>query len=580
MKQATLTIHSNDPTEPTITVTITADVQMLPPCNLAVAPTSLNFGLVTPPDHKDLGVVLTNLGQNAGDTCYLSGIELAQGSDPSFSIVGGNVDMKELQPGEVYTVVVRVWPMGAVPMTTQTLTGAMHFNVASPTNPQVVVPLQAEIGPVCLTVVPDSFDFGNVKKDCNTAAQQFTVYNTCSGDVYVSSITVSAAAGEPAGGPDCPGGAPCPEFLLTSTPAIPAGGLKISAGGLATFAAKYHPINFGPDSGAIAISAIQSGQNVTYLVSLSGTGDMSGQQTDTFVQDQTPKADVLLVVDDSCSMQDKQTALATNFSSFIQYAVSTNTDWHIAVTTTDGTPDSQCPPGFPGCTVIPEGVFVGNMSNPTVLTPTTPNVQSLFSQKVNVGTNGSGTEMGFDPALVALTPPLITGVNNGFLRYDANLAVVVISDAQDQSPNTYAYYLNRFRNIKGYQRQTMFTFNDIGPYLASPPSGCQYDSDANAQTYSQMVMDTNGIKAEICTTDWAANLQNLGKTAFGYRTSFFLSAQPDLTGGKTIDVKINGQAAPAGTWTFNNTTISIDFDPMHTVGPGQTLTVTYYRACL
>jgi hypothetical protein len=358
------------------------------------------------------------------------------------------------------------------------------------------------------------------------------------------------------------------------------GGLKVSAGGLVQFNAKYHPIDYGADQGAIAINAIQSGQNVTYLVSLSGTGDMSGQQTDTFVQDQKPKADVLLVIDDSCSMSDKQMELATNFGSFLQYATATNTDWQIAIIMTDGPPDSQCPPGLPGCTVVPEGVMVGNMNNPKILTPSTPNLMTLFAQKANVGTNGSGTEMGFDPALLALTPPLVTNENAGFLRYDANLAIVVVSDAGDQSPNPYAYYLNRFRNIKGFQRQNMFTFSDIGPYLSAPPNGCQYDNTFDATTYAQIVADTNGVKAEICTSNWAANLQNLGKTAFGYRTSFYLSAEPDLTMGQMLSVQINGQPAPAGSWTYNATTLSIDFDPMQTPRPGQTLTVTYFRACL
>ncbi len=210
------------------------------------------------------------------------------------------------------------------------------------------MPLQASIGPVCLTIVPDSWDFGTVKKDCNTAPQQFTVYNTCSGDVYISSIVMQAGAGEPAGGPSCPGGAPCPEFFLTSTPNIPAGGLKLATAGTTQFSAKYHPINYGPDTGAIAISAIQTGQNVTYLVSLAGTGDMTGQQTDTFVQDQQPKADVLVVVDDSCSMTDKQNALATNFASFIQYVVSTSTDFQLGVTTTDAAPQ-DCSPSGPAC---------------------------------------------------------------------------------------------------------------------------------------------------------------------------------------------------------------------------------------
>ena len=72
--------------------------------------------------------------------------------------------------------------------------------------------------------------------------------------------------------------------------------------------------------------------------------------------------------------------------------------------------------------------------------------------------------MGFEPAVIALTPPVITNENAGFLRYDANLAVVVVSDAGDQSPASTSYYLNRLRNVKGYQRANMFTFNVIGPF--------------------------------------------------------------------------------------------------------------------
>ena len=582
-KEAELTIYSNDPVEPTIKVKITADAQMLPPCNLAVSPTMLNFGLVTPPDHKDLGVTIKNLGANANETCFLTGLELSAGTDPAFTIVGGNIDEKEMQPQEVLTVVVRVSPTGPITGMTRTLSGQFKFNVADPMNPQRTVPIQASVGPVCLTVVPDSFNFGNVKKDCNTSPREFTVYNTCGGDVYIQSITMQAAAGQLAGGPNCAGGAPCPEFSLTATPAIPAGGLLLAAGGLTTFRAKYRPIDYGADSGAIAISAIQSGQNVTYLVSLSGTGDMTGLQTDTFVQQTKPKADVLLVVDASGSMGDKQASLSMNFAAFLTYAQSTGTDWQIGVITTDG-PVGPCQPTPFGCIATPPGMFpvgklIGDANNPKILTPTTPNVGMKFSQKVNVGTNGSGEEMGFEPALLALTPPLITNENAGFLRADANLAIVVVSDAGDQSPAAYAYYLNRLRNVKGYQNSNMFTFNVIGPFNQAT-STCSYDGGGDPNRYSLMATDTAGVKYEICAPDWATKLQDLGKTAFGFRTIFYLSAEPDLSAGRTITVKIDGVTVPTTDYTYNAPSLSIDFQPMKTPGPGKTLEVTYYKACL
>ncbi len=348
MKEANIVIYSNDSTEPSITIHLTADAETLPPCTFQVAPTSRNFGLVTPPTFKDLPITITNLSQNAGDRCYLSGIEIAAGSDPAFSIVGGAIASDELQPGQSTQVVVRVAPPGPVTTNLTNLTGALTFNVNSPSTPKVTVPLAAVVGPSCLVIAPDDLDFGAVKPGCSSATRTFSVYNVCNTNVVIQSFTVQAGAGEPPGGPNCPGTSACPEFILTQTPTIPAGGLTLTPGSTPiTFQAKYHPIDVGPDNGAIAVNAVQSGLNVTYLVNLEGTGDPQGLQTDTFVQDQQPKADILLMVDNSCSMQDKQTNLGSNFSSFIQYALAANVDYQIGVTTTTTTRPTAPASAFP-----------------------------------------------------------------------------------------------------------------------------------------------------------------------------------------------------------------------------------------
>ena len=178
--------------------------------------------------------------------------------------------------------------------------------------------------------------------------------------------------------------------------------------------AKYRPIDLGTDTGAIAINVIQNGPNVTYVVTLQGKGDTLGSNTDIFTQDSKPKADILLVIDNSGSMGDKQTALATNFSSFIKYATAAEVDYHIAVTTTDMDSGGE------------QGRFVFGPGNPEkVLTPTTVDVENKFKAKVNVGTNGSGHGDGFAPALAgAHRAAHHTRDNAGFLRNDATLAVV------------------------------------------------------------------------------------------------------------------------------------------------------------
>lgn len=56
---------------------------------------------------------------------------------------------------------------------------------------------------------------------------------------------------------------------------------------------------------------------------------------DVFQQQRKNTVDVLLVVDNSCSMIEEQKKLAQNFSSFIQYFDGTGVDWQLGVITTD-----------------------------------------------------------------------------------------------------------------------------------------------------------------------------------------------------------------------------------------------------
>lgn len=584
-KQAELTIYSNDPDEPETKILITSDAVAMPPCNYTVTPAQVNFGLVTPGTFKEVPVTFTNLGTDPNDVCLISGVDLAPGTDPSYKMPDGAIASKELQPGESFQALVRVEPQGTVPNAVVNLTGNLVYYASSPSKPSGNVPLTTAVGPSCLTIAPAHQDFGAAKPGCATATRTFTIYNVCSQNITLSSIQMQVAAGQAAGGPNCAGTQACPEFFLTSTPSIPSGGLTIPAGGSpVTFQARYKPIDLGPDSGVIAVNVIQSGASVAYLVTLAGKGDAAGQQTDVFTQDAQPKADVLFTIDNSCSMGGFQTSLSNNFASFMQYATSANVDWHLGVTTTD-MEDGMASP-FPGIPAIPpgdKGKLRGDATNPKILTPTTPNVASLFQQKVNVGTDGSGIETGLEPSLKAVTPPLSVAENAGFLRQDANLAIIVVTDAPDQSNQSSTFYVNSLLNVKGFNKANMFTFNAIAGFNPTPPSGCVYDGNADDGTYADVVAQTNGIKEEICTQSWATALQGLGKTAFGFRTTFFLTSVPDLT--QPMSVTIDGIAVPQTTggtpnWTLDQAINAIVFNQNTAPGPGQTLSITYYVGCL
>ncbi|MGA9520260.1 MAG: choice-of-anchor D domain-containing protein, partial [Myxococcaceae bacterium] len=575
-KEAELTIFSNDPDEPETKIQITSDAMALPPCNYSVSPARVSFGLVSPGTSRDVPVTFRNLGGAPGETCLISGVGLAPGTDPSYSMPDGDVPSKELGPGEAFQVLVRVFPQGTVPSAIVALNGMLQYSASTPTNPSGTVPLETQVGRACLTIAPAHLDFGAVKPGCSSSTRTFAIYNICPQSLTLQSITLLDGAGLQPGSP---------EFHLAQVPALPANGLLLQAGtNPVNFQAKYKPLDLGQDSGVIGVGVLQDGMNVNYLVTLAGTGEPTGMNTDTFVQDEKPKADVLFTIDNSCSMTPYQLNLANNFASFISYAQTTNVDWQIGVTTTDMYDEvPSTVPGVPGKPEGAKGRLVGDANNPQILTPTTPDVANKFSAKVNVGIDGSGLEQGLEPSLRALTPPLSVSENAGFIRPDANLAVVLVTDARDQSGKPSTYYVNSFLNIKGFNRANMFTFNAIAGFNPFPAPTCAYDSGPDDGTLAAVVQQTHGILEEICTPDWATSLQGLGKSAFGFRTTFHLTSVPDTA--QPITVTVNGVNLPQTTvgatqWSYDPVSNAIVFAPASAPGPGETTAVTYYVACL
>ncbi len=571
-KEWEVTFYSNDPRTPEVTISIQANAVDLPPCTLTVRPLNLPFGVVAPPSTKDLAFTVTNASPNHADMCLLSNLDMRAGSDPMFSLPQGAVAEAELYGGDTMNVIVRAWPQGLLPSTPTQVNGAVIFNVSNPSTPQMTVNLTATLAPACLTVSPSDLDFGTVQQACNSPDKTFNIYNTCAQALTIQSSQMLAPAGEPPGGPNCPGTAACPEFIAVSAP--PAQTIAAGNSVPVTFSLKYHPINLGQDQGAYLIKVLQGGQTVDYIITLRGKGDTMGLNTDTFRQDSKPKADILLVIDNSCSMYDKQQSLATNFASFVKYATASQVDFQIGVTTTDMD--------------VEAGKIVASPQGTKIFRPTTANLEQQFQATVNLGTNGSATETCLEPATAALTAPLVSDPNGnmGLVRPDAVLAVVCITDAVDQSTNPASYYLNQMVNIKGAQRPGAFTYNVVGPFNA-PTGTCDYDSVADDGKHAYMVAQTNGVKEEICTPDWAKALENIGKNAFGYRTNFYLTARPDLSNGKVITVQINGTDLPsveptrnAKVWDYDPVTNSVVFQPLYVPQPGDTLTVTYQVACI
>jgi hypothetical protein len=595
-KEWDVTFFSNDPDEPEVTVKVTAVPVVLPPCNYSVTPLALGYGVVTPPSNKDLSFQICNQAPLSAtrDICLLTNLDLEAGSDSIFSLPAGSTVEKELAPQECLTVIARAWPQGMLPANPTNVTGAVAFNLSDPARPQGRVQLTATLAPSCLVISPSNLDFGTVKSGCNSPSRNFQVYNACPQPVRWVGAGLISAAGVAPMTPGCPGPGRCEEFSVVAAPtALPScniGGVVTPSclqqgGAPVTFQLRYRPLDLGADTGAYRIQVIQANQQVDYLVTLQGKGDTDGSNTDTFRQDQRPKADILVVVDDSCSMADKQQALGQNFNSFIKFATTSQVDFQIGITTTDADDEDMCP----SCIT---GDLKSSPSGTKVFVPTTPNLEMQFQATVNVGTSGSAIETCVAPAVKALTAPKITdpAKNGGLLRPDAVLAVVCVTDAPDQADQPVSFYLNQLSNIKGVQRPGSFTYNVVGPFLPSAPGNCGYDGNGDDGRHVQMVSQTNGVREEICTPNWATALENIGKNAFGFRTSFFLTGTPDLSIGTpmspAITIQIDGMNLPPAdtrgspVWRYDAATNSIIFEPLYVPEPGKTMTVNYKVACL
>lgn len=540
-KRATLKVYSNDAITPVATVALNADVIQEKLCTLAIEPGSVSFG--------DLpsGAVLTrtvNLTNTSDNNCLLSGIELAPGSDPVFHPVGAANLLVVARTTGSLNVQVTV-PPGS--NEGDELTGFLRFSLNSGSTPQVLVPLGVRVSP-CLVATPQDLDFGTVKVGCKSASKAVTIYNACSNPILITSLAIDPS----------PGG-----FRITAAPVVPAGGLTLAPGVPQPVQVAFVPTDYTAQSGALVIVVSEAGVSKTDRVPMKGVGSTTSTNSDTFTQPAQTPADILFVVDNSCSMFDEQASLAANFSSFIKYANQLKVPYQIGVTTTDDSPLGA------------QGKLLRTVSNPMVLTPSTPNVEARFSEKVNVGTNGSGIEQPLSAALKAVTSPLTGTANKGFLRAGASLSIVVVSDAPDQSPSPSAYYQNRFLSLVSRQQAWLFTFSTIGPFTSPTPAGCSIDSFVDPGRYAPIIAATSGVQVDICTKDWATDLEKIGKNALGPRSVIYLTSAPDLT--QPVTVTVNGTAVTA--WAIDPVSNAVVFQDVTTTPPGAMVKVTYQTTC-
>ncbi len=595
-------IASNDPDEPNQSVTLLAIGGGTPECRVSIRPDPVNFGLVTRGSEKILPVRLENLG-NA--PCTFGSAQAMGILNPFFSLAGvSHTSGQELLPGDAVILEVRYNPVS----TNIVDNGILSVDVTNPHNNNE--PLFCGIGDRCrnggnpfecgfgmtpppcsvnltglsgisdIAVIPGALDFGLVTLGCASQVTTVTVYNTGNADLNISDIRLDAQG--------------CGEFELRAVPVLPT---AVTPQAPIPIQVIYRPNDLGEDSCSLLIESDASESEPILRVPLRGEGTNISRQTDVFEQISGRKVDVLFAIDASGSMSEEQNNVARNLGAFLQTAELLENDFHIAVTHLDF--EDQ---------FLFDGVFYPpgqHMGVPSVLTRDSGDYLDLFERRVRLGATGGGPEAGLEATRLALSDPLTTrtniactqdadcenpypicnlsgvcgGQNSGFLRDDASLEIIMVSDEEDQSPGTPSFYLDFLQNIKGFRNDALLHVSTIvGADLATnEPANCNSNngSASAGQRYAVIAEATNGSVGSICNNNFGPFLQNIGNRAFGLRVEFFLSRAAEPA---TVEVRVNGEDRPMG-WSYDEAANAVFFEIDSVPQPGDSIEISYEARC-
>lgn len=259
-----------------------------------------------------------------------------------------------------------------------------------------------------------------------------------------------------------------------------------------------------------------------------------------------PELDILFVIDDSGSMNTHQNNLANNIGKFADAIVRTKfLDYHIGV--------------IAGSTSFSSTTCCGKLDGvPLYVERSTPNSLVALKNNMLIGTSANGTEQFFDPIYMAFSSPNLTGWNAGFYRAQAHLAIIIITDTEDQSYSQTASSLYNFLlTLKGNPDKLFVA----GAYIPDSEIGkCAGETFEiqSKQGLTDFFALTSATTFSLC-DDFGAKLANIGQKIAAKSQTMYLSQIP-IPG--TIKVTMDGVELPNDSkkgWAYNPSNVSIEF---------------------
>jgi hypothetical protein len=302
-------------------------------------------------------------------------------------------------------------------------------------------------------------------------------------------------------------------------------------------------------------------RQVTARVEVRDPMAIAATQLDVFLQSDGV-VDILWVIDDSGSMANQRLTLTGNFDRFVQELLLGHTSFQMGVISMNAND---------------RGELRGQTK---IITNATPDAVAVFGDNTTFPASRARWEQGLRMMQIALTPPTINGPNAGFVRPGAALAVIAVTDEDDDSYGEPAYYARFLKGAKGQGNEHLVSFSIIG---GTTPNGCYppgeeiyYGGLADpAFRYQAVATGTGGVVGSICDASFEKTLLQIAQAINTLRRVFPLSLKPDLG---TLSVRVNGLLIPRDVvngWQYRADTQSIAFLGNYVPPPRAAIRIEY-----
>ena len=469
-----------------------------------VFPGSLEFWGVGSGETEVLPVTITSVG-----VATLRVDDLVIEGDGSFTLAdSAGFDLPE---DEQHEALVEFTPLVA-----GDLTAELVVTSDDPDHPEIRVPLSGEGYVPSLQITPDPWTFDALPPGCSDTVT-LTLQNVGTEDLTVDDWSIDGAA-------------------YTFTPALE------PPFTLAPYATTQVEVTFSPTAEGTFTNQLSVSSNDprgVVTATQSGDGLPADTQVDTFTTEADPPVDLLFAVDQSGSMDDDSAGLGAAFTALIDGLGAATYGWHVGVVTLD------------------DGCFNGG-----VLETSTPDLATTFADAV---VEGDDVDLLYDEALFQLVDLALEeadgGCNAGFLREDALLHVIVVSDEPERSTEqasawTWGWYYDRWLDhVGGADLLRVSGVVDT--------EGCNEGDDG----YDDAIAATDGEALSICSADWAGHVARLAEASINQLWTFDLTEVP---AAGSLSVTVDGSAWTDWAWNTDRNTVTVDG-----VTAGQTVVVTY-----